>query len=159
MDPPAEWKKSICFFSLQEWQSTWNMVAFIFPNIFPFCFLSDAAISSTVSWELIEGHSRHTPTYTFVFFLQRQIFYITYQEKQTVNSCQATACLPGFPGGHSLVQTQVQNPFLGISFSLFVLVFEIGCFNQNMSVCVGRQGSLAKQHIAAGGINWFEIAL
>lgn len=79
------------------------MVAVTFPNIFPFYFLSDAAISSTVSWELIEGHSRHTPTYTFVFFLQRQMFYTTYQEKQTVNSFQATACLTGFPGGQTLL--------------------------------------------------------
>lgn len=87
------------------------MVAVIFPNIFPFYFLSDAAISSTVSWELIEGHGSHTPTYTFVFFLHRQMFYITYWEKQT-----------GFPGGQTLVQTKVQNPLLGISFPLFVLV-------------------------------------
>lgn len=104
------------------WQSPWNMVAVIFPNTFPLYFLSDAAIWSTVSWELIEGHSRHTPTYTFVFFLQRQMFYIMCWEKQTVNSCLATACLTGFPAGQTLVQTQVETPFLGITFSLFVLV-------------------------------------
>lgn len=38
------------------------MVTVILPNSFLLYFLLDAVISSTVSWELIEEHSRHSPT-------------------------------------------------------------------------------------------------
>lgn len=45
------------------------------------------------------------------------MFDITYWEKLIVNSFLATACLTEFPAGHTVVQTQVENPHLGIVFS------------------------------------------
>jgi len=54
------------------------MVATILPNIFELYFLLDALISSTVSWELIEGHSSDTPTYIFFCFLFAKIDVLHY---------------------------------------------------------------------------------
>lgn len=93
MDPPVEWIRSIYFFSPQGWQSTWNMVAVILPNISLLYFLLDAIISSTVNWELIEGHSRRPPTYTYFCFLFAKIDALHYMLGKAVCEFLSSRCM------------------------------------------------------------------
>lgn len=101
------------------------MVAVILPNISLLYFLLDAIISSTVNWELIEGHSRHPPTYTYFCFLFAKIDALHYMLGKAVCEFLSSRCMSNrVPCWTDCVQTQtqVENPLLGIGFSLFVPV-------------------------------------